>query len=91
MFKNDSKQCRPIRLLLYDVESMLAQKCLIQCFRYFTINPVKFFSIKTDRSEQTLQRQIRPLGCKTSFMLNSAEHEILNAHKYKNIKKFSFF
>ena len=25
------------------------------------------------------------------FVLNSAEHEILNAHKYKNIKKFSFF
>ena len=25
------------------------------------------------------------------FMLNSVEHEILNAHKYKNIKKFSFF
>ena len=25
------------------------------------------------------------------FMLNSAEHEILNAHKYKNTKKFSFF
>ena len=24
-------------------------------------------------------------------MLNSDEHEILNAHKYKNIKKFSFF
>ena len=24
-------------------------------------------------------------------MLNSAEHEILNAHKYKNIEKFSFF
>ena len=24
-------------------------------------------------------------------MLNSAEHDILNAHKYKNIKKFSFF
>ena len=23
--------------------------------------------------------------------LNSAEHEILNSHKYKNIKKFSFF
>ena len=23
-------------------------------------------------------------------MLNSAEHEILIAHKYKNIKKFSF-
>ena len=25
---------------------------------------------------------------KTFFMLNSVEHEILNAHKYKNIKKF---
>ena len=23
-------------------------------------------------------------------MLNSIEHEILNAHKYKNIKKFGF-
>ena len=32
-----------------------------------------------------------PRGYKTFFMLNSAEHEILNAHKYKNIKKFSFF
>ena len=31
------------------------------------------------------------LGYKTYFMLNSAEHEILNAHKYKSIKKFSFF
>ena len=24
-------------------------------------------------------------------MLNSAEHEILDVHKYKNIKKFGFF
>ena len=24
-------------------------------------------------------------------MLNSIDHEILNAHKYKNIKKFGFF
>ena len=28
---------------------------------------------------------------KTLFKLNSAEHEILNAHKYENIKKFSLF
>ena len=28
---------------------------------------------------------------KKKFMLNSAEHEILNAHKFKNTKKFSFF
>ena len=29
-------------------------------------------------------------GYKTFFMLNSVEYEILNAHKYKNIKKFGF-
>ena len=32
-----------------------------------------------------------PRGYKTFFMLNSVEHEILNTHKYKNIKKFVFF
>ena len=32
-----------------------------------------------------------PWGYKTFFKLNSVEHEILNAHKYKNIKKFGFF
>ena len=30
-------------------------------------------------------------GYETFFMLNSAEHEISNTHKYENIKKFSFF
>ena len=34
---------------------------------------------------------IRPRDYKTFFMLNSAEHEIFNAHKYENIKKFSIF
>ena len=29
-----------------------------------------------------------PRGYKTFFVLNSIEHENLNAHKYKNIKKF---
>ena len=33
----------------------------------------------------------RPRGYKTFFMLNSFEHEILNAPKYKDIKKFGFF
>ena len=28
---------------------------------------------------------------KTFFMLSSVEHEIVNAHKYKNIKNFSIF
>ena len=29
-----------------------------------------------------------PRGYKTFFKLSSAKHEILNAHKYENIKKF---
>ena len=29
-------------------------------------------------------------GYKNFFVFNSAEHEILNAHKYKTIKEFSF-
>ena len=33
----------------------------------------------------------RPRGYKTFFMLNSIEHETLNAHKYKNVKKFCIF
>ena len=32
-----------------------------------------------------------PRGYKTFFVLNSVEHEILNAHKYKTIKKFGIF
>ena len=34
---------------------------------------------------------LRARGYKTFFVLNSIEHEILIAHKYKNIKKFGFF
>ena len=33
----------------------------------------------------------RPQGYKTFYMLNSAEHEILNAHMHKHMKKFSIF
>ena len=31
-----------------------------------------------------------PRGYKTYFMLSLIEHEILNVHKFKNIKKFGF-
>ena len=44
-------------------------------FNYIHIQPVKAWT----------------WGYKTIFMLNWVEHEILNAQKYKNIKKFSFF
>ena len=32
-----------------------------------------------------------PEVIKLFFMFNSAKHDILNAHKYKNIKKLSIF
>ena len=32
-----------------------------------------------------------PEAIKLFFMLNSTEHENLNAYKYQNMKKFSFF
>ena len=35
--------------------------------------------------------EILARGYKTFFMLNSIEHEILNADKLKNIKKVGFF
>ena len=33
----------------------------------------------------------RGRGYKKIFMFNSAEHEVLNAHKYKNIQNSAFF
>ena len=38
----------------------------------------------------TVKLEIWPRDYKTFFMLNSVEHEILNAHKYKNVKNFGF-
>ena len=34
---------------------------------------------------------IWPRGYKAFSILNSVEHEILNAHKYKKIKKFGLY
>ena len=39
----------------------------------------------------TKSDEIRSRGYKTFFMLKAVEHEILNAHKNKNIKKFGLF
>ena len=46
---------------------------------------------KNRQCVQTIVIDTRVRGYKTFFMLNSVEHEILNAHKYEDIKKFSFF
>ena len=50
------------------------------------LNIIMTLYIQTVVLEQTVEAQIRPQGYKTFSMLNSVEHEILNAHKYKNIK-----
>ena len=38
-----------------------------------------------------MSNYIWPRGYKTFFMLNSVEHGISNAHRYKNIMKFGLF
>ena len=45
----------------------------------------------TDRVEILVRQYDLGRGYKLFFMLNSAEHEILNAHKYDKVKKFSIF
>ena len=40
--------------------------------------------------EPTLDLISRPRGYKTFLMLNSVEHEILNAHKYKKYQEIWF-
>ena len=42
-------------------------------------------------SRNFLYPETWPRGYKTFFVLNSVEHELLNAHTYKNIKKFGIF
>ena len=63
---------------------------------FLVCSPDMVLNIRTDTAEQMLQVHIRPFpvqtqSYKTFFMLNSAEQEIVNAHKYKNIKKIRFF
>ena len=45
----------------------------------------------TPEHDHTAQEAAWPRGYKTFSMLNSAEHEIINAHKFKSIKKISIF
>ena len=46
--------------------------------------------VKASIKDKVLGR-IWARGYKTFFMLNSVEHELLNADKLKNIKKVGFF
>ena len=47
-------------------------------------NTTKTLTEKVTYMEQG-SLEIRPWGYKTFFVLNSIQHEISNAHKYKNI------
>ena len=47
--------------------------------------------LRTNNQDFSALNSTRARGCKLFVMLNSAEHEILNALKYKNMKNFSFF
>ena len=60
--------------------------CLVQIM-LATKNETK---MTAEEKKYKLLYVIRPRDYKTFFMLNSVEHEILNAHKYKNIKKLGF-
>ena len=46
---------------------------------------------QTTTGKTVMTQSFKPRGYKSFFMLNSAEHEILNARKYKNVKIFSLF
>ena len=47
--------------------------------------------VMEENKESSGNGETKPRGYKTFLMLNSVEHKILNAHKYKNIKRFGFF
>ena len=51
----------------------------------------KTSSVSKDILDTFKYEQTWPQGYKKNFMLNSAEHEISNADKSENIKKFRFF
>ena len=47
--------------------------------------------LRVDVVGRSLILEILSRGYKKNSMLNSTEHEISNAHKFKYTKKFSFF
>ena len=67
---------------------------LIVCkLNHFYLQVHHFASFVPLRFEATafVLFKTRPRGYKTFFMLNSSEHEILNAHKYKKYQEIQNF
>ena len=58
---------------------------------YDFISYLSEVKILTEKNRCVNFMKNRPRGYKTFFMLKSVEHEILNAHRCKIIKKFGSF
>ena len=65
------------------------EKVVLHCYTPHKDIPVCFTFISSSHLAHVISP--RPRGYKTFFMLNSAAHEILDAQKYKYIKKFIYF
>ena len=70
---------------------LYSREKLVKMLTLFASNLATFFFSVFCQIEHKKIKHIWPRGYKTFFVLNSVEHEILNAHKYKNIKKFGIF
>ena len=51
----------------------------------------KIEKVREFSGPDSVETQILPQGYKTFFVLNSVEHEILNAHKYKKYQEIRSF
>ena len=65
-------------------------KVFIFLYFRFQIN-LRLYICLTGRQVGAADAQSGPEVIKLFFMFSSADHEILNAHKYKNRRKFSTF
>ena len=78
-------------LELYDV------RCICGFYYPYTVSGAGTKDSKLQKTYSKSMQQLPkfarnwPRGYKIFFILNSVEHEILNAHKYKNIEKFGIF
>ena len=86
-------------------EGFLTYSCCLGIFDGCELRCSRVFGIRVSGRLVLLSRSLCVSGClqfltvlttwargyKTYFMLNSAEHEILNALKFENIKKLSIF
>ena len=86
MFKLKHMVCYPVLSIMYSLLSTHTIHTGGRILLFLAHRTRRTFSkVVSDLSLLT-----RPRGYKTFFVLNSTEHEILNAHKYKNIEKFGF-